>query len=170
MINCINFSAKLSQFFPSRQRCVWSDIVMMEDIWSILIAFPESIALVIDSRDQNQLFCLAVAAHSERFPSNPTKYTALPSSTSIFVIVPHFASNTIFFRTLLSLSTFHHIINLFKNSTILFHFSNSQMEIQSEIKFFSVKSLKHQASLCIQLYIMLRNLFLWSMFSSLAIS
>jgi len=26
-----NFPAKLFQFLPSRQRCVWSDVVTMED-------------------------------------------------------------------------------------------------------------------------------------------
>jgi len=50
-----------------------------------------SIALVID-RDQNQLFCLATAAHSERFSS--IRYTASPALTSIRALrlyVPYIA-------------------------------------------------------------------------------
>jgi len=71
-----NFLAKLSQFLPSRQRCVWSGVILMENnallIDSSRFSCIDSIALVVDSRDQKQSFCLAAAAHNRRFFFNST--------------------------------------------------------------------------------------------------
>jgi len=68
-----------------------------------MVTFPESIAsiaLIVDSKDQNQSFC--PTAHSERFPSNPTRHTVSLSLASVralrLFVVPHLTSITIFFQ------------------------------------------------------------------------
>jgi len=148
--------------------------------WSILSAFLEAIALIAltESHWQSQSFFLTATAHSERFPFNPTRHTASLFLASIRIlqsfVVPHLASITIFFETLLSsviqfssINLFRNVINLFRNGSILFHFSSDlQMEIRS-IKFLISNHVepKHRISLCSKC-----PKILCSMFSFLAMS
>jgi len=123
--------------------------------WSILAVFSESIAqLVIDNRDQNQLFYLVVAAHSLPI-SLDTQYHLLWHQSGLYDRLwclisfrPRFFSNII---VMLSFSLF----NLIRHGSILFHFSsgNSQLEIWS-IKCLVLNNVesKHRAFLYIQPY------------------
>jgi len=98
-------SQALSIFAESSKMCVVWRCHERQRLfyWLILAAFLESIALIIlvvDSRGQNQ-FCLAVAAHNGRFPSNLRYITSL-----CYVITAHMA---IFFNFL------EDFINIFYN-------------------------------------------------------
>jgi len=90
---------------------------MEDNALSVLINFDRffwidrfnRISYCVDSRDQNQSFCLA-AAHSG-FLSNLTKHIALPSLASIqdlqSFVVPHLTSTTIFFEHYYRMYPFH---------------------------------------------------------------
>jgi len=99
------------------------------------------IALVVDSRDQKQSFCLAATAHSRQFFFNPTDTHS----------ITFFSVNTDFAIVYGASPRFDH--DLFKHYR-MFHFSflvincfssDLQTEIQS-IKFFSDKSCGIQIS------------------------
>jgi len=120
-----NFSAQISQFLPSRQRYMCSDVVIMKDnafsIDSILTTFPESIAsiaLVADSRDQNQSFCLAAMNDFFLIP---------PDSITFFGVNPSFALIT-FSNIIVAIHFLSSVINLFRNVSILFQrFTNENL-------------------------------------------
>jgi len=126
----------------SRQRCVWSGIVMMEDLFieSILVTFFESIAsiaLVVDNRDQNQLFYLAVATHSGCASNSIRQHYLLWRQSELCDRLWCLVS--IFLNIIVILSIFHPL-SIFLKMAILFRFSSIlQIEIQF-IKFFSAKS------------------------------
>jgi len=110
-----------------------------------MATFPESIAsiaLVVDSRDQNQSFC--PTAHSERFSSNPIRHTISLSLASglcdcLWCLIS--LQSRSFSNINVTCYHFSSPINLFRNDSILFHFNiDSQMEIRY-IKFLALNHL-----------------------------
>jgi len=131
-----------SQFLSSRQRCVWSDGRHCPFYWSILATFPESIASITSVVDSRQIWINRFAWWQQQFIVDdflsilPYTYTASPSLALIRAlrsfVVFHFASIMIFFEHYCMLFPFPHVINLFRNSSILFSYSSDlQMEIWS---------------------------------------
>jgi len=163
----------MHQNFPTillpsrRQRCmVWRchDGRQRLFYWSILAAFLNRSfqSLIIDSRDQNQSFCLAMAAHIIKNDSLPipsdTQHHLLWRQSGLCDRLWYFTLLQLrFFWTLLS-HVIHFslpIINLFKNGSIFFHFSSNFRKLKFGPLNFLVSNrvtFKHKASLCIQLY------------------
>jgi len=109
--------------------------------WSILAVFPESIALVVDSRES--IVLPDGNSHNGRFPSYPIKYNiTFGVNPSFAFVVPHFASTTIFFKNYCRMLSTFNSLSIFSK---MIQFCPSNWKFGSLIFFSNHVAPKHQA-------------------------
>jgi len=152
--------SQFSQFLPSRQRyVVWcchdgrqrSASIHFSCSLPISIA---SIALIVNSRDQTQSFCLAVTAHSGRFFFNPIKYTAfsLASIRTCYRLRSRLTSTTTFSNIIVVCCLFIARYQSFQKWFIYCFVSAIHKLKFGLLNVLNHVASKHRAFLCIQPY------------------
>jgi len=124
-----------------------SSVVMIEDnIFSILISFSESIASIvfIDSKNQNQSFCLVATAHSDNsipIPPDTQHHLFWCQSGLCDCLWYLFSLRSRFFFNII-LSIFHRSLSIIANAggavseMAQFYFVSATMILQIKIRFY----------------------------------